>query len=124
MPRGKKDKPRIPKLPKAGEPGYEKTFGFRLDQAMSKRPGVTDHSLGEQLGLSHTAVFYWRHNRAQPRRRHLQQLLAILPDLGVQIQPSEIQELIEISRKLKALDEDVSRLVDAAVRRSTSGQSD
>jgi hypothetical protein len=54
--------------------------------------------------------------------------LAALPDLEVQMQPNqmqpnEIQELIEISRKLKALDEDVRRLVDAAVRRNTSGRS-
>jgi transcriptional regulator with XRE-family HTH domain len=128
MPRGGKDKPRSPKLPKAGEPGYEKTFGFRLAQAMSKRPGMTYRSLGELLGLSYATVYCWRHNRVQPKGENLQRLLAALPDLEVQMQPNqmqpnEIQELIEISRKLNVLDEDVRRLVDAAVRRSASGRS-
>ena len=117
MPRGKKDKPRNPKLPKAGEPGYEETFGFRLDQAMSKRPGTTYRSLGELLGVSYGTVYTWRHNIAQPKGRNLQRLLAALPDVEVQMQPNEIQELIEISKKLKALDEDVRRLIDAAVQK-------
>ena len=120
MPRGNKGKP---KLPKPGEPGYEKTFGFRLDQAMSKRPGMTDSRLGEHLGLSHVTVFHWRHNMAQPREQHLQQLVAALPDLDVQVQPNEIEELIEISKKLRALDEDMRRVVDAVVSRSKSGRS-
>jgi transposase-like protein len=120
MPRGKKDKL---KLPKAGGQGYEKTFGFRLDQAMSKRPGMTDRSLAKQLGLSHVTVFFWRHNIAQPREQNLQRLLAALPDLEVQVQPNEMEELVEISKKLKALDEDMRRLVDAVVRKSMSGRS-
>lgn len=82
MPRGQK--PRNPKLPKAGEPGYDTQ----------------------------------RHH-SMPMTRLRRDIYGLLAHM----QPDEIQELIEILEKRKVLDEDVRRVVDAAIRRRRSGRS-
>jgi transcriptional regulator with XRE-family HTH domain len=161
MPRGKKDTPASPKPPKPGEPGFETTFGFRLDQARSKRR-MTDRSLARLVGVSHGAVHQWRHNTAYPGRPNLQRLLAVLPDLEVRdkprifgrpdeqgrprnaqrepivideemqrriydflahVEPNEVQDLIDFSKRQKSLNEDWRRLFGAVVGRMSSGRS-
>jgi hypothetical protein len=82
MPRG--EKPRNPKLPKAGEPGHDTQRHHSMPMTRLRRE--------------------------------------IYRGLLAHMQPNEIQELIEILEKRKALDEDVGRVIDAAIRRR-SGRS-